>query len=61
MKNTPGHHPLHKSPEKATTTLLPYLEAALQRKLSQYEQDLLTYPRLCNVCLSGNQEWQGAF
>ena len=30
--------------------------ASLNRDLTQYEQDLLTYPRLCNVCLDGNQE-----
>ena len=51
----PGHHPLHKAPEKASKSLLPYLEATLKRDLTQYEQDLLSYPRLCNVCLDGNQ------
>ena len=51
----PGHHPLHKAPEKGSKSLLPYLQATLKRDLSQYEQDLLSYPRLCNVCLDGNQ------
>ena len=51
----PGHHPLHKAPEKASKSLLPYLQATLKRDLTQYEQDLLSYPRLCNVCLDGNQ------
>jgi len=51
----PGHHPLHKAPEKGLKSLLPYLQATLKRDLTQYEQDLLSYPRLCNVCLDGNQ------
>ena len=51
----PGHHPLHKAPEKGSKSLLPYLQATLKRDLTQYEQDLLSYPRLCNVCLDGNQ------
>ena len=55
VRQSPGYHPLHKSPEKATQTLIPYLTASLNRDLTQYEQDLLTYPRLCNVCLDGNQ------
>ena len=32
------------------------LRSALGRDLTQFESDMLVYPRLCNVCLDGRQE-----
>ena len=32
------------------------LRSAVARDLTQFESDMLVYPRLCNVCLDGRQE-----
>ncbi len=50
----PGHHPLSGRPE-FHGKLEVLLTSTLHRQLTQFESDLLVYPRLCAVCLNGNQ------
>ena len=51
----PGHHPLGGRPE-FHGKVEALLTSSLSRQLTQFETDLLLYPRLCAVCLNGNQE-----
>ena len=53
-KSNPGCHPLSKQPDMQGT-FQKTLSAALNRELSQFESDLLVYPRLCSICLDGRQ------
>ena len=54
VKKNPGHHPLSNQPEKQSI-IQAAITNALQRPLTQYESDILVYPRLCMVCLNGLQ------
>ncbi len=56
MKSTGGrHHPLSGHPERSSQVRA-LLEGALGGgELGQFETDLLVYPRLCAVCLSGDE------
>lgn len=49
-----GLHPLHQKPENNGQIQM-MLQKCLQRDLTQFESDMLVYPRLCMVCLDGNQ------
>ena len=54
VKKKPGHHPLSQNPE-LQNDIQAVITTSLQRPLTQYESDILVYPRLCMVCLNGLQ------
>lgn len=54
VRQRPGHHPLSEKPE-LSGQIQAILQQALNRELTQFESDMLIYPRLCMVCLSGKQ------
>ena len=49
-----GQHPLSKEPD-LQGKYQKLLSQALNRNLTQFESDILVYPRLCAVCLDGRQ------
>ena len=54
VKKTPGHHPLSNQPEKQSN-IQAGIRISLGRELTQFESDMLVYPRLCMTCLDGPQ------
>ncbi|XP_059086814.1 uncharacterized protein LOC131883372 [Tigriopus californicus] len=54
VRQRPGHHPLSEKPE-LSGQIQAILQQALNRELTQFESDMLIYPRLCMVCLGGRQ------
>ena len=54
VKKNPGHHPLSNNPE-IQSIIQAKMVSTLKRPLTQYESDILVYPRLCMVCLNGLQ------
>ena len=57
VKKTPGHHPLSNQPEQQSK-LQDGIRISLGRELTQFESDMLVYPRLCMTCLNGPQVYQ---
>lgn len=54
VKKSPGKHPLSGKPD-FQATVQKMIQQKLNRSLSQFEHDMLVYPRLCSVCLDGLQ------
>ena len=54
VKKSPGQHPLSHNPEQQSN-IQALIEGSLNRALTQFESDMLVYPRLCAVCLNGTQ------
>ena len=57
VKKTPGHHPLSNQPEQQSN-IQAEIRISLGRELTQFESDMLVYPRLCMTCLNGPQVWK---
>ena len=60
VKKNPGVHPMGNNTDQFAKLLQQRskkeeLESVIGRKLSYFEYDMITYPRLCMICLSGVQ------
>ena len=54
VRKNSGHHPLSNHPERQST-IQAAIVGSLNRELTQFESDMLVYPRLCMTCLNGLQ------